>query len=356
MKKIPFVVILFFLLISVLPAQDFSRVLQLQSRRMNGADVTRLQRRLTTLGLKSVGPVDGWYGPLTEGAVKTVQYFLGFPQDGKVTRALWNTIFDPKQDGNLKNISIISNYSQGSLIVTTKRNGTNTDFDEFVVSTLNKEVKAVVFRHVNEGLIIFRFRLWYLADAVFMVQDVYYGDYARRVYLKTTQSFLELKNGAGNPADPAMEGILNRAREGIASAGLTAPQLIPANQPVNSPAAPATPAATSPAPPPPAPATPPPPPATPPPPAPPPAPEPVAPAAPSPATPATPPATPAVPTPAPAASATPATPPATPAVPTPEPAAPATPATPPAPAPTTPAAPAATTPTFPTPPAAEGNK
>jgi len=330
MKKMPFVVILFLLAISVLPAQDFTRVLQFQRNRMNGADVTRLQQRLSTMGLKSVGPVDGWYGPLTEGAVKTVQYYLGFPQDGKVTRPLWNTIFDSKQDGALKNISIISSYNQASLVVTTKRNGTNTDFDEFVVTTQNNEVKTVVFRHVNEGLIIFRFRLWYLADAVFMVQDVYYGDYSRRVYLKTTQSFVELKNGAGNPADPAMEGILNRAREGIVSAGLTAPQLIPANQPAT-PAAtpPAAPPATPPAPPAAPPATPAAPPATPPatpavPPAPP-----AAPAAPAatPATPAAPPATPAAP---PATPATPAAPPATPATPAAPPAAPAAPAAPPA--------------------------
>jgi hypothetical protein len=67
-----------------------------------------------------------------------------------------------------------------------------------------------------------------------MIQDVYYGDYKTHIYLKTAQDFLELKNGARTPVDPAMEGIIKRVKEGIESAGLTVPALIPADQPKKS--------------------------------------------------------------------------------------------------------------------------
>lgn len=233
MRKTPFVIVLLLLALTVLPAQDFTRILQLQRSRMNGADVTKLQNRFAVLGFKKVGPIDGWYGPLTEGVVKTVQYYMGFPQDGRVTKTFWNMLFNSKNEGLIKDISIISNFNPASCIVTTKRNGTDKDFDELVITTQKNEAKKLVFRHVNEGLIIFRFTLWYLADAVFVVQDVYYGDYRRVIYIKTAQSFLEVKNGETNPADPAMEGILNRAKEGVSSAGFTVPALVPANLPTN---------------------------------------------------------------------------------------------------------------------------
>jgi len=231
MKKVPAVIVLFLLTAAASNAQNFSRVIQMQSKRMNGPDVIRVQQRLLALGFKKTGAADGWYGPLTEASVKTVQQYMGFSRDGKVTRAFWNVLFDPKQDGLLRNIGIISNYVPGAFVVTAKRDGSNSDFDEFTASSLNNEVKTVLFRHVNEGLVIFRFNLTYLADAVFMIQDVYYGDYRTRVYVKTSEGFFEINNGVQNPADPAMEGIFNRVKEGISSAGLTVPPLIPASLP-----------------------------------------------------------------------------------------------------------------------------
>ena len=233
MKKAAAVVVVFLALSAAAEAQNFSRVIRMQPKRMNGPDVTRLQQRLLSLGFKRTGPADSWYGPLTEGSVKTVQYYMGFSEDGRVTKAFWDVLFDPKNDGLLRNIAIIANYAPGSFVLTTRRIGTNSDFDEFIAGTLNNEVKNVLFRHINEGLIIFRFRIWYLADAVFMIQDVYYGDYRTRVYVKTAGDFSEIRNGAQNPADPAMEGILNRVKEGVSAAGLTVPTLIPASLPAD---------------------------------------------------------------------------------------------------------------------------
>ena len=239
MKKTS-VMLIFLLLISIsAEAQNYSRVIRLQRKRMYGKDIERVQRRFLSLGFKQVGAADGWYGPLTEGAVRTAQYYLGFPRDGRITRAFWNVLFDSRQDGLLKDISIIANYPQNAFVVTSKRIGSNNDFDGFVINTLKNDVKTVHFRHINEGLIIFRFRLMFTADAIFMIQDVYYGDYKIHVYLKTADGFFELKNGVKNPADPAMEGILNRVNEGITSAGLTVPPLIPALSGTSDQAAPA---------------------------------------------------------------------------------------------------------------------
>jgi hypothetical protein len=232
MKKLPFVIILLIAAAAILPAQGFTRALQFQRNRMNGADVTMLQRRFAVLGFKKVGPIDGWFGPLTEGVVKTAQYYMGFPHDGKVTKAFWNMLFNANNEGWLKDISFISNFNAASASTSTKRNGNDKDFDEWAITvTQNKEVKKIVFRHVNEGLIIFRFTLWYLADAVFVVQDVYYGDFKRVVYLKTDSSFFVVKNGETSPADPAMANILNKVNEGITASGFTVPALVPANMP-----------------------------------------------------------------------------------------------------------------------------
>jgi peptidoglycan hydrolase-like protein with peptidoglycan-binding domain len=208
---------------------------------MNGPDITKLQNRLLSLGFKKTGAADGWYGPLTEGSVRTAQSFLGFPQDGKVTRPLWNVIFDAQQEALLKSIGIISNYNNSLFTVTSKRNGSNLDFDDFIVSTLNKETRIVLFQHVNEGLIIFRFTVYYLPGAVLIRQDVYYGDYRTRLYVKNGQGLFELKNGGQIPADQALEGILNRIKE------QTGAIMLPVPQAATPAAAPATPAAAAPA-------------------------------------------------------------------------------------------------------------
>jgi hypothetical protein len=56
-------------------------------------EINILQTHLNRLGFNS-GPVDGIAGPLTDGAIKRMQTFLGTPADGYVgplTRALLNT-------------------------------------------------------------------------------------------------------------------------------------------------------------------------------------------------------------------------------------------------------------------------
>jgi len=97
--------------------QNFSRVLELNARRMNGPDVEALQKRLLYFGFAGVGEADGYFGPKTEEAVKTIQKFAGFEENGKVDRALWNFIFgnDDFTIKYLRLIQIVAQYKPNEL-------------------------------------------------------------------------------------------------------------------------------------------------------------------------------------------------------------------------------------------------
>jgi len=97
--------------------QNFSRVLELNTRRMNGPDVEALQKRLLSFGFAGVGEADGYYGPKTEETIKTIQKFAGFEENGKVDRALWNFIFgnDDFTINYLRLIQIVAQYKQNEL-------------------------------------------------------------------------------------------------------------------------------------------------------------------------------------------------------------------------------------------------
>ncbi|MFC4639917.1 peptidoglycan-binding domain-containing protein [Deinococcus hohokamensis] len=72
----------------------FSRVLELQDPRMNGADVRAVQNRLIALTIGSAGGQgDGWYGPVTAATVRAFQAANGLPVTGRVDRATWALLF-----------------------------------------------------------------------------------------------------------------------------------------------------------------------------------------------------------------------------------------------------------------------
>ena len=75
---------------------DFTRTLSLKAPRQNGEDVLEVQNALLTLGFQGIGIPDGWYGPRTEAAVKSLQRYLGFSQDGAVDQELWRSLFAPE--------------------------------------------------------------------------------------------------------------------------------------------------------------------------------------------------------------------------------------------------------------------
>jgi hypothetical protein len=98
-------------------SQNFSRVLELNARRMNGPDVEALQKRLLSFGFTGVGEADGYFGPKTEEVIKTIQKFAGFEENGKVDRSLWNFIFgnDDFTSKYLKLIQIVAQYKPNEL-------------------------------------------------------------------------------------------------------------------------------------------------------------------------------------------------------------------------------------------------
>jgi hypothetical protein len=91
-------------------SQDFSRVIELRDNRMYGADIVRLQTQLKIFGFDAIGEIDGYYGPLAEDIIKTIQYFSGFEQNGKVDNKLWEFIFCESNISLIENINLVSKY------------------------------------------------------------------------------------------------------------------------------------------------------------------------------------------------------------------------------------------------------
>lgn len=85
--------------------KEFSRAIELANPRMNGTDVLDLQKRLLFLGFTEIGEADGYYGPLTDKAIKSIQTFSGYVSDGKIDRTLWDFIFSDENTYYLQYIN-----------------------------------------------------------------------------------------------------------------------------------------------------------------------------------------------------------------------------------------------------------
>lgn len=113
MKKIMSVVLMVAGL-SPLCALEYTRSLALDSSRMNGDDVLAVQKELIALGFSDVGIADGWYGPKTEAAVKSIQGILGLTRNGVVDEELWNLLFrdDPTRTALRQTIRMVNIYEK----------------------------------------------------------------------------------------------------------------------------------------------------------------------------------------------------------------------------------------------------
>ena len=126
-EEIVFIIFYDFLLVQNLLCQSFIREINITNPRMNGPDITFLQKRLLELGFSGVGESDGYYGPKTAGEIYFIKAALGFckyiefsengyegsdldPRPNNyliVNRELWNIIFNPENTIKLKNISLV---------------------------------------------------------------------------------------------------------------------------------------------------------------------------------------------------------------------------------------------------------
>ena len=114
MKKTMFLVFIVSILNGVF-CQDFSRIIEVKNPRMNGPDIKKMQSILVNYGFEELGEIDGYYGPLTEAVIKNIQYFLGFEQNGKVNKMIWDFLFNESNNAILKNISTVTKYNLNEL-------------------------------------------------------------------------------------------------------------------------------------------------------------------------------------------------------------------------------------------------
>lgn len=89
MKKQASILILLLSVFS-LYAQGAKRELKVTKPRMHGDDVVYVQTKLLEMGFTEVGEADGYYGPMSEGAVKELQKLIDLPVNGEVHDVLYD--------------------------------------------------------------------------------------------------------------------------------------------------------------------------------------------------------------------------------------------------------------------------
>ena len=161
MKKAIFSLFLFFI-INYLFSQDFTKTIEVMNIRMYGLDVMNLQTKLSEHGFNEIGEIDGYYGPLTENVIKRIQYFVGFEQNGKVEKKLWDFLFDISNNEILKNISTllkidISEYNK----VSGSRMGYSNEGGSIEKYYLDNEIKRIILIIYGETFQV-RYYLYYM--------------------------------------------------------------------------------------------------------------------------------------------------------------------------------------------------
>ena len=146
MKKKIFIVCFIFIIINNIHCQNFLREIDLKNPRMNGQDITNLQNRLMELGFKSVGEIDGYYGPKTATEIRFIKSVLGLVSnfsfrdnstlDFLVNKHLWEIIFDNNYSKLLNGISIIKSFYDDPL---------GTEYDKNIKITGYKNSKYKYF-------------------------------------------------------------------------------------------------------------------------------------------------------------------------------------------------------------------
>ena len=90
-KKIIFILCFFFFTF-LLSADEF--IYKLQNPRINNKEVEYIQKSLSKINLLPEKEIDGWYGPITEKAVKKLQKIIGVKETGEVNSELYKFLIN----------------------------------------------------------------------------------------------------------------------------------------------------------------------------------------------------------------------------------------------------------------------
>ena len=94
-------ILCFFFFTFLLSADEF--IYRLQNPRINNKEVEYIQKSLSKINLLPEKEIDGWYGPITEKAVKKIQKIIGVKETGEVNSELYKFLINE----NLSEIIII---------------------------------------------------------------------------------------------------------------------------------------------------------------------------------------------------------------------------------------------------------
>ena len=85
-------ILCFFFFTFLLSADEF--IYKLQNPRINNKEVEHIQKSLSKINLLPEKEIDGWYGPITEKAVKKLQKIIGVKETGEVNSELYKFLIN----------------------------------------------------------------------------------------------------------------------------------------------------------------------------------------------------------------------------------------------------------------------
>ena len=95
-------ILCFFFFTFLLSADEF--IYKLQNSRINNKEVEYIQKSLSKINLLPEKEIDGWYGPVTEKAVKELQKIIGIKETGEVNSIFGTTLLTTPRKVTLRSV------------------------------------------------------------------------------------------------------------------------------------------------------------------------------------------------------------------------------------------------------------
>ena len=95
-------ILCFFFFTFLLSADEF--IYKLQNPRINNKEVEYIQKSLSKINLLPEKEIDGWYGPVTEKAVKELQKIIGIKETGEVNSIFGTTLLTTPRKVTLRSV------------------------------------------------------------------------------------------------------------------------------------------------------------------------------------------------------------------------------------------------------------